>query len=391
MQDLADLKDRIRSIVDGLAPQLIDASHRIHANPELAFEEHQSAALLCSIAEDHGIRMTKPAFGLETAFVAEFGKADLPTVAIMSEYDALPGLGHACGHNVIATIGLGASLALHALGSQLPGRVRYLGTPAEERGCGKELMARNGAFDDIDAAMMLHPACVETKAIRTIPISEVHVRYIGRTGHPVLGTGTSAYAVDAAAAAHEAIMRLREQFESGEQIHGVIPSAGAVPNVFPGTTEAHYFVRATTLDQLAALREPIEACFRSAKVRTGCEVEIAWSDADYLGMNINLPLADAYERNANMLDRKLIDYRGLPAGGGDIGNVSVRVPTLHPLISCAPFGVMLHEPAFAEWARSPSGDAAIVDGAKAIAMTALDFFCDPSLRHDVQAAFAKAA
>jgi amidohydrolase len=382
-----DLKSRCRQEVDRLASELIDVSHRIHARPELAFNEHQAASLLASTARRHGLEVVQGAFGQATAFSAEFGVPTRPRIAILSEYDALPEVGHACGHNVIAAIGLGATLALHSLRENMPGSVRYLGTPAEERGCGKELMARAGAFDGVDAAMMLHPACVETKAVRTIPISEVHVTYKGRTGHPVLGTGTSAYAVDAAVIAHQAIIGLRETFERGEQIHGVIPSCGAVPNVFPAKTQAHYFVRAATVEQLRALREPIENCLRRAKSVAGCEVEINWSDADYLGMKVNLPLADAYERNARSLGRRFIDYRGLPAGGGDIGNVSVRVPTLHPLISCAPFGVMLHDPEFAKYAGSPDGDAAIIDGAKAIAMTALDFFCDATLRQQSRTAF----
>lgn len=388
---LTDLKREICATIDQLAPELIDISHRIHANPEPAFQEHYAASLLASVAENRGLDVERGAFGLETAFSSEFGPSAHPCVAVMSEFDALPDVGHACGHNVIAAIGLGTALALHALGEKLPGRVRYLGTPAEERGCGKELMARNGAFDGVDAAVMLHPACVEAKAIRTNCISEVYVTFTGRSGHPVLGTGTSSYAVDAAVLAHEAIMRLRETLENGEQIHGVITRGRSVPNVFPARTEAHYFVRAATLEDLAGLRAPIEACFGLGKSSAGCEVAIEWSKTDYMSMKVNIPLADAYERNANRLGRKLMDYRGLPAGGGDIGNVSVRVPTLHPLIACAPFGVMLHEPEFAVWARSPSGDAAIVDGTKALAMTALDFFCDANLQQDVKRAFDHAA
>lgn len=384
---LDDLKNRCCAEVDSLADKLVDISHRIHATPELAFQEHQACSLLVSASRRHGLDVRQGAFGLETAFAADFGAALGPRIAIMSEFDALPEVGHACGHNMIAAIGLGATLALHALREELGGSVRFLGTPAEERGCGKELMARSGAFDGMDAAMMLHPACVDAKAIRTICISEVFVTYAGRTGHPALGTGTSAYAVDAAVVAHQAIVKLRQTFQQGEQIHGVIPGCGDVPNVFPAKAKAHYFVRAATIEQLRALRGAVEDCLRLGKSVAGCDVEVRWSDADYLGMKVNLPLADSYERNAGSLGRKLIDYRGLPAGGGDIGNVSVRVPTLHPLISCAPFGVMLHDPEFAKYAVSLDGDAAIIDGAKALAMTALDFFRDESLRRQTRIAF----
>ena len=188
--ELSNLKNECCATVDGLAAQLIEISHRIHATPELAFNEHQAASLLAETARAAGLDVEQGAFGLETAFSAEFGQPNGPCVAIMSEYDALPEVGHACGHNVIAAIGLGVTLALHALGQRMPGSVRYLGTPAEERGCGKELMARRGAFDGVDAAMMLHPACVETKAIRSICISEVYATFTGRSGHPALGTGT---------------------------------------------------------------------------------------------------------------------------------------------------------------------------------------------------------
>ncbi len=231
--ELSNLKNECCATVDGLAAQLIDISHRIHAAPELAFNEHQAAALLAEAARAAGLDVERGAFGSRPRSAPSSAAPMGPRVAIMSEYDALPEVGHACGHNIIAAIGLGATLALHALGQRMPGSVRYLGTPGEERGCGKALMARRGAFDGVDAAMMLHPACVETKAIRTICISEVFATFTGRSGHPALGTGTSSYAVDAAVVAHQAIMELRARFGQGEQIHGVLSKCGVVPNVFP--------------------------------------------------------------------------------------------------------------------------------------------------------------
>src|SRR5581483_9576894 len=180
---LETLKKEAASIVDGMRAELLALSHAIHGEPELALEEHKAAARLASAVENQNLAVQRGAFGLETAYASEFGRKGGPTIAILSEYDALPGVGHACGHNIIATSGLGAAFALAKLGSRLPGRVRYLGTPAEERHGGKELMAREGAFDGADAAMMMHPSNVNLITMPCIAISEVEVTYHGRAAH----------------------------------------------------------------------------------------------------------------------------------------------------------------------------------------------------------------
>ncbi|WP_049813139.1 amidohydrolase [Bradyrhizobium japonicum] len=375
------LKKRACEAIDLLSSRLIEVSHELHRNPETAFQEFKSSEFLCSVSEKAGLRMQRGAYGLETAFSSDFELARPgPRVAVISEYDALPDVGHACGHNVIAATGLGAALALHSVKDELAGRVRYLGTPAEERGCGKELMARNGAFDDVDVAMMIHPFHVNAKALRTMFIGEAVVTYTGRPGHALLGPQTTRNALDAVVIAYQAVGALRQHLKPGENINAVITSGGSVPNVFPLRTTAHCFVRAATAEDLSVLKSRVANCFAAGAAATGCEVEVRWSDADYQPMKINAPLADVYERNAEAFDHTFTDYMSLPIAGSDMGNVSQRVPSLHALICCAPAEAILHTPQFAACAASSDGDRAVLEGAKLLAMTAIDFLTDEGLR-----------
>lgn len=378
-------KTRIGDAVDRLAPLLLEVSHRIHARPELAFAEHEAVAILCDAAAREGLALEHPVHGLETAFQAEFGEG-AARVAILSEYDALPGLGHACGHNLIAAIGLGAALALRSLDEDLPGRVRYLGTPAEERGCGKEWLARAGAFEGVDAALMLHPAGLNAKAIRTLCLAEVEVEYAGRAAHASVNPEAGVNALDALVLGYQALAQLRQHLRPTEKVHGVFSEAGAAPNIVPEKTRARYYVRAESEPMLRALKERVAKCLEAAASATGCEVRLGWSEADYLDMRVNEPLADAYEGYLATLGRETIDYRLLPHGTTDMANVSHRTPVLHGLIACSPLDVVIHDPRFALCARSADGDRAIVDGAKALAWTAFDVLASPDLRAEIREA-----
>ncbi|WP_422028030.1 M20/M25/M40 family metallo-hydrolase [Pyruvatibacter mobilis] len=209
MSDLATLKRETCDRIDALAPELIDISHQIHARPELAFHEHFAAGLLADTLDKHEVPATRNAFGLETAYASSFGEGGAE-VAILSEYDALPGIGHACGHNIIATTGLGAALGLAALNGRLPGRIRYLGTPAEEMGGGKELMAQDGAFDGLDAAMMVHPAGIDLETMPCICVSEVRVTYHGKSAHASAMPHAGLNALDALVTAYQTLAQLRQ-------------------------------------------------------------------------------------------------------------------------------------------------------------------------------------
>ncbi|MHB8528656.1 MAG: M20 family metallopeptidase [Caulobacteraceae bacterium] len=376
-------KERMRAdvvaAVDAMGEELLGLSHRIHGEPELALEEVKAAAALCDAVEGHGIEVQRRAFGLATAYAAEFGKAGGPTIAILSEYDALPGIGHACGHNIIATAGLGAALALAKLNGRLPGRVRYLGTPAEERFGGKEMMARTGAFEGVDAAMMIHPATQNLVAMPSLAVTEVDATYFGRTAHASVEPHRGLNALDAVVTAYQAIAQLRQHILSSERIHGIITEGGLAANIVPEQAACRFYVRSPDGEGLAALRSRVQACFEAGALATGCRLEARWGETDYLDLKTNWPMARAFEANATALGRRFEKPEDQPpgrAGSTDMGNVSHRVPSIHPILAVAPSEVPIHNPQFARWAVSARGDTAVIDGAKALALTALDLMSD---------------
>jgi amidohydrolase len=388
--DLRALKREVCDAVDAAREPLLRLSHEIHAHPELAFEERRAAELLVAALRKAGLEVAAGAFGLETAFAAEFGAAHAPRVALLAEYDALPGIGHACGHNLIATSAVGAALALARLGAALPGRVRVLGTPAEERGGGKELMARQGAFEGVDAALMMHPSSVNLVNMPCIAMAEVEVIYHGQAAHAAAMPERGVNALDALVIAYQSIAALRQHIRATERIHGIITDGGQAPNIVPERAAGRFYVRAANAEDLAPLKQRVEACFRAGSSATGAEAEIRWDPADYLDIHFNEPLASAFRANAEALGRVFFPLEKLPAsiqGSTDMGNVSWRVPSIHPMLAAAPLHCTIHNAEFAKWAASELGDAAALDGAKALAMTALDFFCDEGLRRGAREAF----
>ena len=385
-----ETREAIVSRIDELADQLLAVSHAIHANPELAFEEHEACALLASTARRLDLPVDTGVYTLETAFEGSLGgHAAGPTVAILAEYDALPGIGHACGHNLIATSALGAALGLKAVEDQLPGKVRLIGTPAEERGGGKELMARAGAFDGVDAAMMIHPAGVNLATMPCICVAEVEVIYHGRSAHASAMPHKGINALDGMLLAYQAISNLRQHIRDHERIHGIVTEGGQAPNIVPDRAAGAFYVRAANEQDLARLKPRVQACFEAGAKGSGCEVEVNWANVDYLDLNTNWPLAGRFQAHGERLGREFLKPVALGgAGSTDMGNVSHRVPSIHPMLACAPPNVVIHNPEFAKWARSEQGDAAAIDGAKALALTAADYLLDTSLQAEVRKAFA---
>lgn len=386
------LKDRALKAIDTLAPTLVSLSLRIHADPELAFKEFKASAALCDVLEEFGYAPQRSTFGLDTAFAAEFGVAG-PYVALLSEFDALPEVGHACGHNIIAVTGLGATLALASLGKDLPGRVRYLGTPAEEDGGGKEIMARRGAFDGIDCAMMVHPSTEDVAAYPLLAVNDVTVRYHGRAAHAASSPEAGLNALDALVNAYQAIAALRQHLPAGQRIHGIISNGGAASNVVPDLTEGRFVVRAPTLEALLSLQARVHACLEAGALATGTKAEICWNDVAYADMRTNWPLAEVYQRNAEQIGRTFERFEDIPitrAASSDMGNISHRVPSIHPMIAMAPKGTAHHHRDFAVWSASEEGMRAAIDGAKALAMTAIDFMTDANLRQRVHETFLNA-
>ena len=391
--DREALKKQACVTIDDMSDALISASRAIHSKPELAFEEHFAHGLLTDRVEEAGLPVERGACGLDTAFISSFGDTGVE-VGILSEYDALPGIGHACGHNIIATSGLGAALALSKLGAALPGRVRYLGTPAEEAGGGKEIMAQHGAFDGLDAAMMVHPAGINLVTMPSVAMNEVRVTFTGKAAHASAMPFAGVNALDALVSAYQSIAQLRQHIRQNERIHGIFNEAGLAPNIVPDLAVGTFYVRAADGMALADLKKRVKNCFEAGALASGCEVEIQWALGDYLEIKDNWPIADRYKANAESLGRSFFPLEKVPttgAGSTDMGNVSHRVPSIHPMIACAPPHVVIHNPEFAKYAGSETGDAAVLDGAKALAMTAIDVMTDDQLMTDARDQFAETA
>ena len=391
--DREALKKQACATVDAMSDTLISASHAIHAKPELAFQEHFAHELLTDRVVEAGLPVERGACGLDTAFVSTFGDKGVE-VGILSEYDALPGIGHACGHNIIATTGLGASLALAKLGAALPGRVRYLGTPAEEAGGGKEIMAQAGAFDGLDTAMMVHPAGINLVTMPSVAMNEVRVTFTGKAAHASAMPFAGINALDALVSAYQSIAQLRQHIRQNERIHGIFNEAGLAPNIVPDRAVGTFYVRAADGIALAELKTRVKNCFEAGALASGCDVEIQWALGDYLEIKDCWPLAERYKANAESLGRSFFPLEKIPttgAGSTDMGNVSHRVPSIHPMIACAPPHVVIHNPEFAKYAGSETGDAAVLDGAKALAMTAIDVMTDDQLLKDARDQFNETA
>jgi len=389
--DAAGLKQAVCDRVDELAERLIDASHQIHAHPELNFAEHFAHDLLAELLEREGVAVERHAYGLATAFDAVAG-AGGPTVAVLCEYDALPGVGHACGHNIIATAGLGAGLAAAAVAEQAGGRVRIIGTPAEEGGGGKVLMARRGAFEGVDAAMMVHPADADLLLMNCLAIQELLVEYDGHAAHAAAAPWEGRNALDAAVLGYMNVAAMRQHIRPDERVHGVITRGGDKPNIVPASAASDWYVRSGTVASLQPLKERVLTALQGAASACGCTMRHEWVDNLYAEMIDNGPLVQAYVANAAALGRTVLD----PAASGrrvmgstDMGNISHLVPAIHPMIKVAPDGVPIHSVEFARWAADEPGDRAVLDGAKAMAMTVVDLWTSATLRERVTGEFAQ--
>lgn len=375
-------KQQARQVVDANADRLAELSARIHATPELKHQEHQAAGWLAEYLEQNGLQVERGAFGMPTAFAARAGSGS-PTVAILCEYDALPGVGHACGHNIIAAAGAGAGVAVARIVHETGGSVLVLGTPAEEGGGGKIVMGRNGAFDGVDAAMMVHPAGLDVTGMTVLAVSEVVVEYRGRAAHASASPHRGVNALDAMVIAYSAIAQLRQHIRSTERIHGIITDGGQAANIVPERAAGLFMIRAGTEARLRELKKRVEGCFQAGAAATGAELRLDYHSHDYADMWTNGPLVDAYASNLEALGRRVTPLAEIPdsvAGSTDMGNVSKWVPSIHPMIAVAPPHVPLHSTEFARYAGSEAGVRASIDGAKALAMTAVDVLLDAELR-----------
>ena len=378
----AALKEHVRREVISAADELVALSHEIHANPELAFEEVRACRSTSTLLERFGYEIDAGLCSLATAFRARSGGGSL-RVALCSEYDALPRIGHACGHNVIAAAAVGAATGLRNVGEQLDLSVEVLGTPAEEDGGGKIFLLERGAFEGVHAALMVHPAPFDIAEPTVLGVDWIEARYIGKASHASAAPEEGIDAADAAVLAHTAIGLLRHHLDRSSRVHGVIRRAGDAPNIVPDLSELTYMVRATSSEQLAAVRERAEQCFEAGAIATGCRLEFSPRRRAYAPMRHDPRLTSRYRSNAEALGRSFYDSR--PEGqrwaaSTDMGNVSQYLPAAQPLIGlgCAP--ATNHQPEFAVACASAAADRAVIDGAIAMAWTVLDIAHDDQFR-----------
>ena len=389
--DLESAKRRVVEEVERQSDLLLDVSHRIHDRPELLFEETYAADLLAHALGANGLEVERRAYGLDTALSARAGETDGegPTVAVLCEYDALPRIGHGCGHNVIAAAGLGAGLAAAAVAAEAGGGVLVLGTPAEEGGGGKVLMGERGAFDGVDAAMMVHPAGLDLTEPEVLAIATLRVEYQGRGAHAAASPEHGRNALDAAVLGYNAVAALRQHIAASEKVHGIFVEAGEKPNIVPDRAVAEWYVRSETRASLQPLKERVLACLEAGATAAGCDMEWAPIAPEYADLRTNRPLVELYRANSAELGRPVAEpsSRRRIMASTDMGNVSHWVPSIHPMVAASPPDVSLHSAEFAGWAASPEGDRAVLDGAKAMAMTTVDLWLRPEAMAEVRAAF----
>jgi amidohydrolase len=382
------LKQRACERIDALKNDLVGISHDIHAHPEENFEEHYAHKRLTDAIGDNKLDVTRKAYDIDTAFDVAVGSKGA-TVAVLCEYDALPGIGHACGHNIIAAAGLGAGLALAGLAEEAGGRLRLMGTPAEEGGGGKIEMARKGAFVGVDAAMMVHPADRELARMNAIAIQHCLVKYTGEAAHAAVSPHLGRNALDAAVLGYMNIAALRQHILPTERIHGIFLKGGEKPNIVPRETEMDWYVRSNTIETLQPLKERVAGCLHGGAHAAGCHVDLQWQPNPFADIVDNIPLLAAYVSNSAQFGRMLTTEYMAGTGGGstDMGNISYLTPSIHPMIAVAPEGVSLHTPEFADYATNEEATRAILDGAKIMAMTAIDVWTNDALAAEIKASF----
>ena len=374
MAERSDLKEKAREVIGSRLDDLVALSHTIHGNPETAFEEDRACAWTAEALEKGGFVVTGGVAGMPTAFCAEVGSGPL-VVAVCAEYDALPGVGHACGHNIIAASAVGAGLGLAPLADQLGVTIRVLGTPAEEGGGGKVTMLEHGIFDDVHAAMMIHPWPNDWLHGICLAVSHFDVTFTGKSAHASASPWEGVNAGDAMTIAQVAIGMLRQQFHAGDQVHGFVTDGGQAANIIPDSVTGRFMCRSTSMAGLEVLQPRVMACFEAGALATGSSLATEVLAPIYSHMESDTALLEVYRANAEALGRSfdLDDQEApRPTFSTDMANVSLAVPTIHPLVGIDAAGAVNHQPEFAAACITPSADTAVRDGALTMAWTVID-------------------
>lgn len=387
----SELKERVLQDAASVQDLVFDISHTIHANPELAFKEYRASALLTETLEAHGFAVERGSGGLETAFTTTYRQhASGPTIALLCEYDALPEIGHACGHNIIAAAPIGAGLILRPLFDQYPGTLKIIGTPAEEYGGGKIQILRAGVFEGVDVAMMVHPSTRHTTERSSLAFNSLTFEFLGKAAHAAASPHQGINALDAMIMTFNNVNALRQQVREDVRIHSIITDGGTAPNVIPDYTRARFIVRAREVGYLDTVTEQVMNCARGAALATGAEVKIDHRKG-YVNIVPNSTLAGLYADN---LQRMGIDVEtpdpSEPMGSTDMGNVSQVIPSIHPYVAIAPRGVAGHTAEMREAACSPQGDEGLMISVRALGMTVADLLTQPELVAQAKAEFEQA-
>lgn len=379
-----DPKAAVKDRVEELSESLLELSHRIHDEPELGFEEVKAAGWCADLLTEQNLEVESGVFDLPTAFRSTVGSGPVH-IALCAEYDALPRMGHACGHNMIAAITLGAGIALQRVADDVGLTVTILGTPAEEvgDGGGKILLLERGAFEGMHAAMMIHPSPVDAGAVPWSAASMFDVHYHGKEAHAAASPDMGINASDAITVAQVGIGLLRQHLPVDAMVHGIVTHCGDAPNVVPAHATARYIVRGPSMGEMMWTKERVLKCFEAGALATGAEMELEGGEKPYDTVRNDRRLVKAYEANATALGRELTPRGAFGARGAastDMGNVSHALPAIHPLIGIDSLPAVPHQPEFADHVITEVADKAVIDGAIALAMTAIDAATDEDIR-----------
>ena len=385
--NLEKLKESIQSEIEKQSDKLKELALKIHSNPELGFHENQASEWLTAFLEENGFSVTHGTGGLSTAFRATYGSGK-PEIAVLAEYDALPELGHACGHNLIATSAVGAGVAAKLAVDEFGGTVNVIGTPAEELYGGKIVMAENGAFSDIDFAMMIHPGTVNAATTDALACHSLEVEFKGKPSHAAAKPEEGINALEAMILSFTGINSLRQHIRSSARIHGIITHGGEAANIVPAYSAGSFIVRAAEGAYLEELKERVISCFKGAAEATGAELSYKWDDVCYLPMQNNMLMAENFSENMRSLDRDIyVTDPDRAFGSTDMGNISQIVPGIHGIVCIAEKDVLGHSPEFAEAAASEQGLQGMIDAAKAMAMTVADILSDAGIQAEIKKEF----
>ncbi|MHB8584798.1 MAG: M20 family metallopeptidase [Thermoplasmatota archaeon] len=374
------IQKSMSAAIDAAGDELEALSHRIHSNPELGYKEVKASGWLVEFLEANGYKVEAGAGGVPTAFRGTLETGHGPTIAIMCEYDALPGIGHACGHNAIAAAGAGAALGLAAVQRQLPaGRICIIGTPAEEGGGGKVKLVQAGLFRGVDAAMMIHGWDAWIPHQDLLGIVRLSFEFSGKAAHASADPWSGVNALDAVIQTFNNVSMLRQQILPQERIHGIVTNGGSAPNIIPETASALFYVRSPGLEGMWKLSKRVEACAEGAARATGCDLKVTVLDTVYEPFRRNPALVDAFRANMRMLGIQESPEVKDRLGSSDVGNISQVVPTIQPLVQIAPRGTPIHSRPFETAAASPLAREGILKAAKVMAMTTVDLLADADL------------